>query len=163
VGWFVDPTPTDHSEFADLIINPFAGQASFASPIILQQDLYTVVASEMQHVLGITSDPRCRFQQDPNNYINQLLDANGNPINDWKYVTADDQGNMTARGTLWGFTGPSVNALLTSNNGGITGADTGVPTHVALPQATGSVNGFYGVYDTGTASGFAGIRLIPSN
>ena len=50
-GWFVDPTPDDDSEFADVLVaHTLAAQAG--SPAANRVDLLTTVMHEMGHVLG---------------------------------------------------------------------------------------------------------------
>ena len=54
-GWFVDPTPADDSEFAD-VLGPHALAADAGSPAANRADLLTVVMHEMGHVLGYEHD-----------------------------------------------------------------------------------------------------------
>ena len=51
-GWFVDPTPSDNSEFAT-VLGPYALQAQNGSPAANRVDLLTTVMHEMGHVLGL--------------------------------------------------------------------------------------------------------------
>ena len=50
-GWFVDPTPADDSEFAD-VLGPGTLAANNSSPAANRADLLTAVMHEMGHVLG---------------------------------------------------------------------------------------------------------------
>ena len=59
--WFIDPTPTDSSEFTGNIDNAFSGDAQGGSPARLC-DMETVVTAELAHILGMTSDGGSRFQ-----------------------------------------------------------------------------------------------------
>lgn len=62
-GWFLDPTPWEHSEFVGTIDNPFVGNAwkgtdpatglEGDSPAADRHDLYSIVLHEMAHALGI--------------------------------------------------------------------------------------------------------------
>src|SRR5262249_9435022 len=55
-GWFLDPTPFDWSEFQGPTVNAFAGSATPGGPAAGQSDLFTVVTSELAHVLGQADD-----------------------------------------------------------------------------------------------------------
>jgi hypothetical protein len=154
-GWYLDPNPNDHSEFAGPIFNAFVGQATVGGAADNLNDLYSLVTIEMNHALGLTNfqdsgSPRWRTN---NPFITNtgVADSIDNP------------------GTLWTFSGgPSgVTALLTSNNGGPGGNDTGLPLHVALPPQTnaGIPAGFSGALDVGNASGTGfpnDLRFVPS-
>jgi cyclophilin family peptidyl-prolyl cis-trans isomerase len=54
-GWFVDPTPSDDSEFSDPL-GPYALAAPAASPAANRVDLLTTVMHEMSHILGFGHD-----------------------------------------------------------------------------------------------------------
>src|SRR4051794_40561871 len=54
-GWYLDPTPSDHSEYTGGITNAFAGQANAASPASSLYDLYTVMVSELAHLVGVST------------------------------------------------------------------------------------------------------------
>ncbi|MFT3788646.1 MAG: hypothetical protein QM770_21145 [Tepidisphaeraceae bacterium] len=109
-GFFIDPTPEESSEFLGRIDNPFAGDAPSTSPAYGKADLYTLIALELTHCLGLF----------------------GNSLPGWAARTHGlniaEQGEgftppATSVGSYWAFQGPSVSHLLTSNNGGRTGAD----------------------------------------
>ncbi len=137
-GWYLDPNPGDHAEFAGPIFNSFVGQATVGGPADNLNDLYSLVTIEMNHALGLTNfvdsgSPRWRTD-------NPFLTNTG---------VAD---TIDAPGTLFTFISPNVSALLTSNNGGPGGTDQGRPLHVALPQIGTPVPGFTGALDVGNAS-----------
>lgn len=154
-GWYLDPTPNDYAEFAGPISNAFVGQATPGGAASGLVDLYSLVTIEMNHALGLTNfqdsgSPRWRTN---NPYISNTGVAD----------------SIDTPGTLWTFSGgPSgVTALLTSNNGGPGGSDTGLPLHVALPPQgnAGIPAGFTGALDVGNASrtGFpSDLRYLPS-
>jgi hypothetical protein len=50
-GWFVDPTPADDAEFAN-VLGPRTLAAGNSSPRVNRVDLLTTVMHEMGHVLG---------------------------------------------------------------------------------------------------------------
>ena len=52
-GWFVDPTPLDDSEFADLPLDADASQGITTVAPQQQMDLLTAVIHEMGHILGL--------------------------------------------------------------------------------------------------------------
>jgi hypothetical protein len=152
VGWYLDANPNDHSEFAGPIFNSFVGQATVGGPADNLNDLYSLVTIEMNHALGLTN-----FGSTPA--------WTGNPF----LTNTSVADSIDTPGTLWTFSGgPSgVTALLTSNNGGPGGNDTGNPLHVALPGQTnaGIPAGFSGALDVGNASGTGfpnDLRFLPS-
>src|SRR5688500_8160332 len=50
-GWFLDPTPNLYEEFRGAILNPFSGSPTTG----VGGELFSVVASEITHVLGLIS------------------------------------------------------------------------------------------------------------
>jgi hypothetical protein len=149
-GWYLDPNPSDHAEFAGAILNAFVGAATPGGPADTLFDLYSIVTIEMTHALGVTNfqdmgSPRWR---DTNPFITNTTVAD----------TIDNPG------TLYTFSGGAsgVNALLTTNNGGSGGTDTGLPLHVARPQTGTPVPGFSGAFDVGNASFSGSRRYLPS-
>src|SRR5262249_29176014 len=117
-GWYLDPNPYDLSRFRSGIINAFAGAAGFSDPPRNLGDLFTVVASEMAHTVGLINDSRVLFRRNPQGYL--VNTGVGDMV-------------FPGRGRLFTFTGPSVTALYTSNNGGPGGSDTGWAVHLAEP------------------------------
>jgi Ca2+-binding RTX toxin-like protein len=162
-GWFLDPTPNDHVEFTD-IINPFAARPKQGSPAFGMTDLYNFVNAELYHALGFLSLPPGGIQSKLQNPLNGRVVPLG---------TTDLEYNI---GTYFVFDGPSVTALLTSNNGGNGGEDTQVPAHSAGPirpnmneaipfqsQFRGQVQ-LTGGTNAGNASDVGSVRvLVPDN
>src|SRR5262249_20097037 len=118
-GWYLDPTPNNSEEIRGDITNAFAGNATPCGDPDAPTDLFTVVALEATHTLGLSRAGDQLFQQDPNGYLTKTTQGD----------TAFDKG----KGTLFTFNGPSVKALFTSNNGGNGGSDTGNALHTAEP------------------------------
>lgn len=143
-NWFLDPTPLDDSEFTGNIDNPFSGDAQPGSPANGLCDMQTVVMNEATHILGVTSTAGSRFQTDG---FNTRLTTTGT--------------TCSGPGDLWQFTGPSVTALMTSNNGGNSGSDFRVPVHTAEPCATSGT--LSGSNNTGNALFEGSRRYLPSN
>lgn len=151
-GWFLDPTPTEHSEFLGNIVNAFAGDAQAGSPAFGLRDLYSVVVVEMTHSMGITSHPDVAFQ------TGGFTTLTG--------ITDDSEGSGVGR--YFVFNGPSITHLMTSNNGGGNGSDFGVAVHSAgVGGQNQPVNfagqQYLGAEDTGNAIYEPGRRyLIPN-
>ena len=156
VGWFLDPTPTEHSEFLGNIINAFAGDApdatptAPASPAFGLGDLYTVVVVEMTHSLGITSKSGSLFQS-----RGYLTDTG---------VADNAEGGGVGR--FYVFDGPSIDHLMTSFDSGA--GDFGAAVHSAgLRPNNGSLsfNGTFwrGAEDTGNAIYEFGRRYLVPN
>src|SRR5262245_56600679 len=118
-GWFLDPSPLDNSEFAGSIVNAFAGDAQPGSPAAGQFDLYTLVVTELTHVMGISSNPLARIHTPDHGTITDTG------------IPDDAEGGGVGR--YFVFDGPSVTHLMTSNNGGPGGSDTGRLVHSAGP------------------------------
>lgn len=118
-GWFLDPTPQDNSEFRGAIVNAFAGDAQPGSPAVGQADLFTVVAQELTHVMGISSNPQARIHNPDAGTITNTG------------IADDAEGGGVGR--YFVFDGPSVTHLMTSNNGGPNGTDRGRIVHSAGP------------------------------
>jgi len=121
VGWYIDSSWfvgdvtnafVDSFEYSGTITNAFVGGGTSFG-----EDLYATTAHELMHVLGITSDSRMRLQ------TGGLAVDTGRPDN----VYCND-------GNYWVFNGPSITALLTSNNGGCGGEDARRPVHMAEPR-----------------------------
>jgi hypothetical protein len=129
-GWFGDPTPNDHSEFAGTIINAFSGDAQSGSPAAGLSDFYTVAAAEVAHCLGLF----------------------GNAIPGWAARTTNTgiSDNASPPGFFWVFRGPSIKHLMTSNNAGV--QDWGSAIHSAEgPGANITFDGdnYIGSHDIG--------------
>ena len=142
--WFIDPTPTDSSEFEGNIDNAFSGDTQFGSPAAGLCDMETVVTSELAHILGMTSNGGSRFQFGG---FNTQLTFTGT--------------TCSGPGDLWQFTGANGIHLMTSNNGGPNGSDFGVPVHTAEPCA--SFGGLVGANDSGNALFEGSRRYLPPN
>jgi hypothetical protein len=176
-GWFIDPTPDDSAEFTAQVVNAFAGSGTNYAP-----DLFSVAVLEMTHLLGLSSSRNLLIQRD----LDPVADGiNGrSPLPQRKTFTitntgiADDaegysentNGDPHSIGTFWTFDGESIDALLTSNNGGggEHGLDFGEPLHTAGPRRDGGPLTYagitvYGSEDSGNAVFEPGTRYLPSN
>ncbi len=147
-GYFLDPNVVNSSEFQGDVLNPYARNATPGGAAGYLGDLFTVVAHEMTHALGFNSDPGELLQRNLNHYLRDtgVPDA------------------VTRPGTLYTFTAPGVNALLTSDDGG--SLDTGAATHAA-PQGdtyTDPVTQqtYTGVVDLMNPIYMYGRRVLPS-
>ena len=136
-GYYLDPTPYDSAEFRGSITNAFALDAITSSAAYGQSDLFTVALLETTHEMGISSDPNVAFQKDPNGYLKNTGVA-----------------DSAYSGTLWTYTGPDVQALMTTDDGGSPEGN-GLPPHTADPAAGNKItyNGstYYGVQDSDNA------------
>lgn len=119
-GWFLDPTPNDHSEFTGGIVSGYTGQAQAGSPAAGVGDFFTVINNEITHVLGIASNANLRFHTPASGTVTDTGVA--------------DQAEGGGVGTYFVFDGPSITALMTSNNGGPGGQDRGRAVHTAGPD-----------------------------
>lgn len=142
-GWFVDPTPNEASEFLGGISNPFAANPPIGSPANGMADLFSIVTTEMAHVHGISGDVDFLWQDkfednDPAFKSTGVNDAN-------------------APGKLWVYDAGGHEVLLTTNNGGANGTDTGFPVHVATPDPNHLVTigskTYFGAWDVGNGYG----------
>jgi hypothetical protein len=156
LGWFLDPTPNDYSEFggSGQIINAFAALPTPGGPAAGQADLFSVVVVELAHALGMAQNPGLAWVNTPF-LVN--LSTPENPVPDIR----------DSPGTLWVFDGPALGDgpfLVTTNNGGQGGVDTGYPVHVAYPPNAATYLGetIPGVADCGSAGGDGSIRYLPS-
>lgn len=120
-GYFLDPTPYDHSEFVGAIGHAFTGDAQSQSPAYGQSDLFTLVAHELTHILGLVAFSALRLH---NPLAGSITDTG---------LADDSEGDGTGR--YFVFDGPSVTHLMTSNNGGPGGLDAGRIIHSAGPDA----------------------------
>jgi hypothetical protein len=110
-GYFLDPTPSDWSEFRGNIVTPYSGLAQAGSPAAGKLDLYTVVLHELGHALGFGA--YTRLQTTGYATDTGVLASPGQP----------------GLGYLWVFDGPSVTHLTTSDDAGV--KDAGGPQHTA--------------------------------
>jgi hypothetical protein len=156
-GFFLDPTPADHSEFLGTIENPFAGNAPSTSPAFGLADFYTLVGLELTHGLGLFGN----YTPGWDNYTR--------PIGISELGEGYTPATGTSVGQYWVFEGPSIKHLLTSNNGGRNGGDFGEPVHSAGhgSNATPVVVNFDGqqwvsVNDIGNAVYERSRRYLPS-
>lgn len=134
-GYFLDPTPDDYAEFVGPIRNAFAADSLSASPAFNRVDLYSLVAHEIAHTLGMSNVQRFNDQADPT-------------------PTSDPQGNGS--GFFWAFDGAQVRHLMTSFNGTVGGgSDAGAPIHTASVSANINFNSinWRGAEDLGNATG----------
>ena len=148
-GWYIDPTPNDHSEFLGSIVNAFSGNATVGGPASGLSDFYTVAAAELTHALGLfghsTSVPGFR----------NLTTNTG----------ASDNAEGGGIGTFYVFRGPSIKHLLTSNNGGPGGSSFSGAIHSAGPNGGGfAFDGdvYVGGQDIGNAVYEQSRRYIPN-
>lgn len=149
LGWFLDPSPQESSEFQGNIVNAFAADAQAGSPAFNKPDLFTVINSEIIHLLGITS-------QGDTHWVDQPV-ANGTGVAD-----GNEGGGV---GELYYIKNASINQLLTTNNGGAGGSNTEEPLHTS-PGAhfvEAAVGWAYGSQDAGNASYENGRRYLPPN
>lgn len=158
-GWFLDPTPLDNSEFTGTIVNAFAGDAQEGSVADGQGDLFSVVVSELAHVMGFDTSP-ARLQSPDNG---QIIDTR---------MPDDAEGGGIGR--YFVFDGPSVTHLMTSFDGGSGGRDLDQPIHTAgLFGATQPISftsdfgrgdvQLFGAEDLGNATAELGRRYLVSD
>jgi len=155
-NWFVDPTPTESSEFLGPIFNAFAGKAQAGSPAAGMSDLYTVVAVEMTHLLGISEDEDFLWEDNFENNDPSIKDVG----------VADKQLPV---GKLYRYDNGAggVEVLMTSNNGcGASSTDRNFPLHVAEADPLHAISfggtTYYGAEDVGNACFNFGERYHPS-
>jgi hypothetical protein len=143
-GWFLDPTPAEHSEFLGSIQHAFAGDAQSGSPALGKSDFYTVVALELAHCMGLF----------------------GNALAGWHNRTTNTGITDTTAGPpgfYWVFDGPSIKHLLTSNNAGT--QDWGSAVHSAEGGANINFNNlnWRGTHDIGNAFYEGSRRYLVNN
>ena len=152
-GWFMDPTPDESSEFAGTIVNAFSADAQAGSPAAGKGDFFTVVAAEMTHCMGLYGSALPGWANlTTNTGVADLAEAGS--------------GNTSgSRGTYWVFRGPSIEHLLTSNNGGSGGSSFGSAVHAAGPNASNQPlvfdgDTYIGAQDQGNAVYETGRRYL---
>ena len=106
VGYFLDPTPFDSSEFTDHTNNAFAAYAGPGSPAFNQNDLYELVLHEMGHAVGLL--PTSSMSSLSTNTFNP--DAIDTPLANPPVVPAI--------GSYWRFNGGKSKPLSTSYDSG---------------------------------------------
>ncbi len=174
-GWFLDPTPQEHSEFMGTINNAFSAKAptlnpnGTPNPIASQADLYSVVLHEFGHALGLSGNNNNLLLKSGG--LATMTKAGGKPVTD-----TDPNSNNSPKGQpttnpgfLWRFDGPSIRHLLTSYNsadanGQTLGTDSGGPVHSAAASQIVTDNGitYVGADDLmNPRYGLGERRLIP--
>jgi hypothetical protein len=107
-GWYFDATPNSPA-FAGNLVNAYAREGTPGMPSSYLGDLFTVIGHEVLHTLGLSFSPTIAMRYSP-------------------YVRNTGQPDVVDRpGTLFTFTGPDVQALLTSDDGDST--DFGAAEH----------------------------------
>src|SRR5262249_3995250 len=103
-NYFLDPTPEDHSEFT-VPVNAFSATAAASSPAAGKFDFYTFVLHEIGHAVGVSS----YFPLDwPDDFLGE-----DNFTEDTDRLDA-----FNGIGTYWWWHSPTVDALMTDNDGG---------------------------------------------
>ena len=159
-GWFIDPTPEEHSEFLGPIENAFAGGDSAAPGA----DLYSLVLGELTHCLGLTGSTGSRYRTLVDDAVNNngSGSAYGVTLTDTLQFDTDALG-INPNPTLWVFSGPSITYLMTDLDSG----GKNLPTHTATDNSGFNVvlannQIVRGNTNSGNAFGFNG-RTLPSN
>jgi hypothetical protein len=153
-GYFLDSTPNDYSEFQGTILNPFAANPTTT----VGNDLYSIVASEVTHTLGLVSPKAGQGGANFNGYLlinSGLTQATGQR-------DASEGGGTS--GYYYTFRGPTLDHAMTSYNSGDPDDDSwGNVVHTAGGTANFNFNGlnYQGTDDDGNAAGGAE-RVIPS-
>ncbi len=174
-GWFLDPTPWEHSEFLGRIDNPFVGWAWTGtdpatgqpgdSPALDKHDLYSLVLHEMAHVLGILPAQAIWTPAIANTpYLWERHCCIPSP---WLIPgPLDDelrdvyQGDSASIGRLYSYDGILVKALYTTNNGGTTAP---YPLHIAPPHQDHCIStDLLGARDVHNAGLSSNRRYLPS-
>jgi len=149
-GYFLDSTPLDSSEFLDVITSPYAGYATTGAAASLG-DLFEIVAHELGHALGLSSNATVNALATNTGTIDTLDTPASNPAS-----------------TYWLFDGPTVDVLYTSYDS--TGGPMNGPSnrngaqHAAPPGAQATVNGvtYFGTDDLMTPYYVVGQRRLVS-
>jgi hypothetical protein len=131
VGYFLDPTPFDSSEFTYFNNNAFAAYA-FTGPAFGQDDLYEIVLHEMGHAVGLL----------PSTQMKALSTNTFNP--DTIDSAKASPPVAPAIGNYWRFDGGEIKPLLTSYDSGggvISPFDANGPQHFAPAGASVTIGG----------------------
>lgn len=118
-GFWIDPTPNEHSEFTN-ILSPFAASRPDGAVGI---DLYSTINAEIAHILGLIDTTPSRLRTPLAGTVTR--------------TTQPDRAHGNGVGFYYVFDGPSGTTLLTSwdSGGGPQGQDVGFATHTAGPTA----------------------------
>lgn len=114
-GFWIDPTPNEHSEFTNI-------QSAFAASRpedAVGSDIYATVNAEIAHILGLFDSAPSRLRTPLNGTITRTAQT--------------DRAHGNGVGFYYVFDGPSGTQLLTSWDSG--GGDVGFATHSAGPTA----------------------------
>ena len=156
-GWWIDPTPNEHSEFTN-ILSPFAANRPEDA---VGTDLYGTINAEIAHILGLFDTAPARLPTPLTGTVTK--------------TTLPDQAHGGGVGFYYVFDGPSGTTLLTSwdSGGGPRGQDVGGPTHSAGPTAANYPVAFTSQYrgavslrgsiDPGNAAGGPLTRVLASD
>ncbi len=151
-GWFFDPTPMDNSEFLGTIRDAYNSTSTSS----LGSDFFSVVNSELAHVLGLISDKN-----------NAGGGYQGYPLENFTTATGirDNAEGGGSFGFFYTFNGATIQHLMTSyNSGDATSASWGNVVHTA--GGTGNINfggtNWRGTDDEGNAIYNGSERTIPS-
>ena len=132
LGYFLDPTPFDSSEFQLKTNNAFAAYAAPGSPAYGQNDLYEIVLHELGHAMGFLPNSSTKALSTNTNQPDVLDSAQPTPP------------IVPAIGNYWRFDGGETTPLLTSyDSGGGTNPpfDGNGPQHFAPAGAQFTLNG----------------------
>ena len=144
-GFYLDPNIFS-AAYLGSMDNPYVRAATSGSPAAYSGDLFSLLNHEILHTLGLSNNPGLLFAQSPYLQSTGVPDAVDRP------------------GTLFTFTGPDVQALLTSDDGD--SVDTGRAEHTARPgnAYTNPVTHvtYTAVYDAVNPLYFYGRRYLPS-
>jgi len=154
VQWFVDPTPNESSEFMGTLVNAFCADAQGGSAAAGFSDLFSTVAHEMAHLLGMSRDEDFLWEDMADDDNDPAIQPTGQ--SDTALAAGED-------GDLWRYDDGGVKALFTTYNAGSSNnGNSDFPIHIAQPDAQNVYQDFYGARDLGNASRPDGRRSLPS-